>query len=77
MTRKAYNFNDNKFYNKEPVDVEAVQSAIETELGVDNIPIDFLGDIDRTPVIETEQLPSGVTESEVLNAIKNNHPRSK
>lgn len=72
MVRERYKPEDNKFISYSEVDTAAVAELIYDEVGA-RFQITWS---DGEPVVDSDNLPDGVSMNDVKNAIKNNHPRA-
>jgi hypothetical protein len=75
MTQKSYDFETNNLVDEPAVDPGVVADRIYGRLGA-TFPIKWVGRDNAVPIVDTDDLPEGVTESELENAIQNSHPRA-
>ena len=70
MAREIYKPADNQWVSYEPV-TDAHIDAIYDDVG-ERFPISW---VDGEPVIDFDDLPDGVDESDVKQAVRDHHPR--
>lgn len=74
MTRKRFNLSNQTLENYESVDIETYSEAVWNQVGAEfKISVDSEG----LPIIDTDDIPSGIKESTVEKALADNHPRLK
>jgi hypothetical protein len=72
MARERYNPQDNKFVSYDKVNAKGVAEDIYAQVGAE-FPLQW---VDGEPVVDSNDLPDGVTMSDVRQAVKDNHPRA-
>lgn len=70
MRKERYKPADNQWIAHSEIDVMAVADAIHDDIGA-KFPITW---VDGEPIIDFDDLPEGVKENQVKNAVRNHHP---
>lgn len=71
MVRERYVPRDNQWVSYPEADWRAFIAAVESQVGAE-VPLSIQPD--GSVILDAANLPSGVTENDVKNAIKDNHP---
>jgi hypothetical protein len=70
MTQEKYDLNKRNWVNWEDINAEEIASGVYSDLGA-QFPIKWEG---KEPVVDSADLPDGISLNDVKNAMKNNHP---
>lgn len=73
MVKERYNPIDNQWQSWDDFKPEDVANAVYQQVGA-RFPIEW--DPDGRPIVDWSDLPAGVKENDVKQAIRDNHPRA-